>query len=543
LSSLPRRRTFLAHVGGLGAAALTSGAALPASGDPADVEVSPAFAQRQRRRLEAVQIRQRAALRLLRRPLANHPENGDERRYASRIGSYSKCLPHDARGVVHAGAYDRYLAALRSGRGADFEAIPMGGTVKLGNPQAAFTFDLEGLDSHDFTMIAPPAFASAWEASEMAELYWAALTRDVPFASYETDPLIARAAADLSRFSDFRAPRQGGRVTPATLFRGETPGDLAGPYVSQLLWKDIPFGATTVVQRYRTAVPGDDHLTSFADCVARQQGIPPTVGNSIDPTPRYIRNGRDLGEWDHRDFTYQGFLAAALILLGFGPGAVDAGSPYASSLTQGGFSTFGGPHILDLVARVGNAALRAAWYQKWLVHRRLRPEAFGAKVHAHVVGTARYPIHAELLNSDAVAAVASARGTHLLPMAYPEGCPTHPAYPAGHAAIAGAGVTVMKAFFRESFVIPAPVVASPDGLSLLPYSGPALTIGGELNKLAGNVALGRDTAGVHWRTDGVEGLRLGEAVAIGILQDLRPTLTETFGGFSLTRFDGTTVTI
>ena len=86
-------------------------------------------------------------------------------------------------------------------------------------------------------------------------------------------------------------------------------------------------------------------------------------------------------------------------------------------------------------------------------------------------------------------------------------------------------------------------MASPDGLSLLPYAGPGLTVGGELNKLAANIALGRDTAGVHWRTDGIEGLNLGEAVAIGVLRDVRTTLTEEFGGFSLTRFDGTTVRI
>jgi hypothetical protein len=43
---------------------------------------------------------------------------------------------------------------------------------------------------------------------------------------------------------------------------------------------------------------------------------------------------------------------------------------------------------------------------------------------------------------------------------------------------------------------------------------PSSTVGGELNKLAANVALGRDTAGVHWRSDGVEGLNLGEGVAV-----------------------------
>src|SRR5262249_2093614 len=123
---------------------------------------------------------------------------------------------------------------------------------------------------------------------------------------------------------------------------------------------------------------------------------------------------------------------------------------------------------------------------------------------------------------------------------YPEGCPQHPAYPAGHACIAGACVTVLKAFFNESFAIPNPVEASADGTTLNPYTG-ALTIGGELNKLAANVALGRDTAGRHWRTDGVEGLRLGEAVAISILRDEKTTFNEDFNGFSLTQFNGTTI--
>ena len=109
--------------------------------------------------------------------------------------------------------------------------------------------------------------------------------------------------------------------------------------------------------------------------------------------------------------------------------------------------------------------------------------------------------------------------------------------------IAGACVTVLKAFFHESFIIPNPVVASADGLSLTLYKESNLTVGGELNKLAANIALGRNTAGVHWRSDGIEGLKLGEAVAIGVLRDLRATYRESFGGFSFTRFDGSTITI
>ena len=180
--------------------------------------------------------------------------------------------------------------------------------------------------------------------------------------------------------------------------------------------------------------------------------------------------------------------------------------------------------------------------QKWSVHRRLRPEAFGGRVHNHKLGMASYPIDAKLMNSQAVQQVFNSTGSYLLPMAYPEGSPTHPAYPAGHAAIAGACVTVLKAFFKESFVIPSPVQATDDGMALVPYGG-TLTVGGELNKLAANVARGRDIAGVHWRSDGLEGVKLGEQVGISLLRDYQGSFNESFAGFSLSKFDGTTVTI
>jgi len=71
----------------------------------------------------------------------------------------------------------------------------------------------------------------------------------------------------------------------------------------------------------------------------------------------------------------------------------------------------------------------------------------------------------------------------------------------------------------------------------------AQTVGGELNKLAANVSIGREACGVHYRSDGVEGMRLGEAMALSILRDLATCYHEQFPGFSLTRFDGTPVTI
>jgi hypothetical protein len=141
-------------------------------------------------------------------------------------------------------------------------------------------------------------------------------------------------------------------------------------------------------------------------------------------------------------------------------------------------------------------------------------------------------------------------GNALLPQAFPEGSPTHPSYGAGHGTVAGACVTILKAWFNESTRLVelgiTPLQPTDDGLNLFPYTGADakdLTVGGELNKLASNVGIGRDIAGVHWRSDATESLKLGEAVAISILSDQKGCFNETFNGFSLTKFDGTTITV
>ncbi|MDP8942890.1 MAG: vanadium-dependent haloperoxidase [Actinomycetota bacterium] len=477
-------------------------------------------------------------------PLPEHPCNGDEHRYPNRIASYSKALPHNDLGEVDAAAYDALLKALDSGDQADFDRIPLGGSRKLANPRAALAFSLEGPDSHHLGMPVAPTFDSAEEAAEMGEVYWQALTRDVPFAEYRTNRLTRAAAEDLSRFSAFEGPKANGEVTTGTLFRGSTPGDLAGPYISQFLARDVPYGAQTVAQRYKTAVPGRDYMVAYGEWLAIQEGASGGTTQLEEGQTRYIRNGRDLGEYVHRDFTYQAFLNATLILLQMKVG-ID-GDPYARAKAEEGFVTFGAGHILDFVGKAAREALKAAWYQKWLVHRRLRPEAFGGRVHNHRAGRADYPIHHELLRSSALRQVFRAHGSYLLPMAYAEGSPTHTAYPAGHAAISGACATMLKAFFDESHEFGDVAVAAPDGLSLqfqTPTTDERLTVGGELNKLASNVSLGRDAAGVHWRSDGIEGLKLGEEVVIRILTEEKLTYPERFPGFALTGFDGTLRTV
>jgi hypothetical protein len=90
-------------------------------------------------------------------------------------------------------------------------------------------------------------------------------------------------------------------------------------------------------------------------------------------------------------------------------------------------------------------------------------------------------------------------------------------------------------------------VPSSDGLSLVPFSGPALTVGGELNKVASNIGTGRNIAGVHWRSDALESFRLGERIAISILRDQRAVYNENregfFQGYTFTKFDGTQITV
>jgi hypothetical protein len=544
------RQRFLGRAGATAAAVATAGAlgggqlGAPAASAQSAADTLPPGATARADRAYTIRVGAARAERA--RPLPAHPTNGDEERYAStRIANFSKGLPHNALGEVDPSAYAALLSALRSGRPADFEAIPLGSMAKLAGPQGAFAYVLEGADSGSLATPPAPAFSSAEQAAEMAEMYWYALARDVPFTSYATDPLIVRAAADLTRLSDYRGPKAGGAVTPSTVFRLGLAGELSGPHVSQFQWLPVPYGGLTIDQRYPVAPPAE-FMTTFGDWLAVQTGRPTTATPSAaaKPAPRYASTGRDVAMYLINDFTYQAYINAMLILDGMGA-PLDKGNPYTRSKTQVGIATFGTEfHGLELVAKVANAALKPVHYQKWLVHRRLRPEAFGGRVHNHRMKAAQYPIHPDLVSGSAVLdAVYQKHGSYLLPMPVPRGCPAHPSYPGAHPAITGACITVLKAWFDESYVLPNPVVAGADGRTMAPYTGASLTVGGELNKLAGNHCVGRSFGGFHPRSELMAGLLLGEAVAISIMADERRTYNEAFHGFSLTKFDGTTITV
>jgi hypothetical protein len=525
-----RRRFFTS----LGAAAAAAAVAPLASATK--IAASPSS------RAERVyQARLRAAELVRAQAPAELATNGDETRYAQRWGRYSKGLPHDALGQVDAPSYRAYLDAILDPDPDRFERIPLGGYLKLANPQAAHAIDLIGPDSAQLAIAAPPALASAWQAAELAELYWHAALRDVPFAAWDSDPLVARACEELSRLSDYRGPKENGRVTPSTLFRGNAAASRRGPYLSQFLVRDIPMAPIRVPQKIRTAKAGHDWITDPADWLNVQNGQLAPVPD-FDTTPRYMITGRDLSEYVHRDFTYQvGVCTTTMLFKMSAP--LDGGIPYQYSITQGGFVTFGASDIFHLVASIANLSLKAAWYQKWLVHRHGRPEELGGRVHFAKMKQERTALHRDILDAEVLGIVHDRSKSYLLPQAYPEGSPAHPAYPSGHAVIAGACATVLKACFAESWVMPGCVTPSASGQALEPYTKQELTLGGELDKMAENVAFGRNFAGVHWRCDAVEGLALGETFAIHYLREMKTTAPELFAGFSLTKFDGTRLTV
>jgi hypothetical protein len=495
-------------------------------------------------------------------PAAPQTTNGDEERYPDKCGTYSKAILQDGIGLVNLNAFQSFKRALTSGNPADFENIAMGGTRRLNGPQGGLAFGLEGSDAVQFgnapcsdnqenAVIVPPAPALASPAygTELVEMYWASLLRDVAFTDYISNVTAVEAAQELSGMPSYAGPRDGnGNVTPALLFRGGYPGETIGPYISQLVLIPSFLGAQEMNQKMVTYAAGLDYMADATTFQQVQNGIDTGLRNQADPQPRYLNNGRALGAYTHVDVLYQAYFAAYLVLNTLGV-PLNPGNPYVGSRTQNGFGTFGQPDFAAAVAAVAGFALNCVWYHKWYVHLRHRPESGGAivrQIRTGHGGTLAGRVNDNVLNSLALQRSFSRYGDYFLSQAFPEGSPTHPAYPTGHGTVAGACITVLKFFFDGDFVIPDPVVPAGDGLSLLPYTGGdagQITVNGELNKLAHNISFGHGIhPAIHWRSDTDSSIQLGEALAISVLQDRAQTYNEKFT-VSFTKIDGTIATI
>jgi hypothetical protein len=474
--------------------------------------------------------------------------NGDEHRYRDKCGTYTKCIRQADIGRVDLEAYETFRAALDSGDPADFDAILLGGPRTLNGPQGGLAYDLQCLDGSQFVSPPAPALASELYATELVELYWASLLRDVAFSDFGTNPTAISAAEELSGMRDYAGPRSGGMVTTGSLFRGVYPGEALGPYLSQFLLQDTTMGVLPFTQKYLSNKAGVDYMLDPVTYQQVQNGI--ATGLSLQPqaAPLYLHDGRGLAAYTHADVLYQAYFTAYLVLNSMNA-PFNPGNPYNGDKTQNGFATFGQPDAAAVLAGVASEALKAVWYQKWFVHLRHRPESGGAVVYLDKTGAADSldgRVSRTVLHSRAVEASFKANNSYFLSQAFPEGSPSHPAYPTGHGAVAGACITVLKFFFDGGFVIPKPVVPLNSGLATVPYTGAdagALTVNGELSKLAHNISFGHGIhAGIHWRSDTDSSIELGEAVALSVLQDRAKTYNEKFT-VQLQKVDGTVARI
>ena len=74
-------------------------------------------------------------------------------------------------------------------------------------------------------------------------------------------------------------------------------------------------------------------------------------------------------------------------------------------------------------------------------------------------------------------------------------------------------------------------------------SNSPLTLGGELNKPAANISIGRNMAGVYYYSDYFDSVRMGEEVAIGILEEQALTYPKDPFRVSPFAFDGSVRTL
>ncbi len=534
-------------------------------------------------------------------------------------------------------------------------------------PTAGFVYDLEGPDCQAVTM--PPAppivvpkdvehdknagymrpghdiVANPELVAEMAEVYWLALLRDTPFVAFDNNSLdddassanhINQAVQYLSALPFYKDngphhPRRrfawkGEELSRQNVFRGHTPGERYGPYLSQFLLMGnrhlgaahveedgmLQYGSSQIDLRVRVAKTKDekeglprDYMTHWNEWLDVQNGANVRDTQEYEPKAfRFIATPRDLATYVHFDALYEAYLNACLWLLNVGaPVDPNFRDLLGKTIHTEGFALFGGPQILSLLTEVATRGLKAVRYQKFNEHLRLRPEALAGLIAArshqalpqgdaeHHVALLWDELNKTFGGSNVIARIkalnkkqnearppkyeeeqsglAAVIDLPLLPMAFPEGSPMHPSYGAGHATVAGACVTILKAFFDEDACLardqdddgaikavaprdmtkgkfaPVAFVPSCNGARLQDNGSSFgyLTVGDELNKLAANISIGRNMAGVHYYSDYIDSLRMGEEIAIGILQEQSISYPKDPFDVSLTTFDGHRVVV
>lgn len=528
-------------------------------------------------------------------------ENNEEKKYKqyNYNGLFHKGLDHNSDGTLkYPEQYEDLRNSIVYNNQVELASVPLAPNAKgkFVNPLASWSSVLAGAPQCTLTTVLVPTLSSDEGAAEMIELYSMELVRDVQFKDYSTSPSITNlltntrmnyssVLAHLPLYKPINVA-----FTPTTLFRGISLDEHVGPYVSQLLYLNVPMGGVTLQQKYKSPKPvlvspgpsasrvewgvNQAETVLIQNTQLMDPGLPAaTLAGDILST--YIYSGRSLAEAVHNDPAFYFFFNAALTLgsLGVSP---NPGMPvYPNQVPF--ISGNGGPSVQCNISEVTGLALKHSWYWKWQCYRRQRPEAFALGVDVvknNPSENSKYEISDVALLNDILvdiqayhaAAPYSFSNSYTLSQAYREGSPLHPAFPSGHATIAGACCTVLKIFYDAekpwnslpgvisnslSGGVSHPVQADTDGAALIQYIGSdasSMTISGEIDKLASNVAFGRNWSGIHYRSDAIGGLLLGEEVAIKYMEDVLSTMVEnnldgSVPEVTFRKFDGTFATI
>lgn len=368
----------------------------------------------------------------------------------------------------------------------------------------------------------------------------------------------------------------------------------------------INYGSCQINQRVRVAEKRRDYMTSWGQWFDIQNGadvcgLDTFVAVSSNESSmnlssffygkkgnmdrihkfRFIATPRDLSTYVHYDLWYQPYLNACLILFSLNA-PMDPGLRYEEKYKNlKGNSNFDINVIMSMISKVTIISMKAVYYQKYYIHRRARPESIGALIDrflrnsenkededltsvAELCNTIdktaliRIGVHNRSQNQSQIDDNGPRSGdydpynckgnvsnaeTFLLPIAYPEGSPMSPSYGSSHAAVAGACVTVLKAFFDGEFILPFSWQPSSDGSILEEVCmSLQLSVDGELNKLCSNISLGRAWAGVNYFSDYAESIKLGEEISICALKEERMNFGDEHS-LKLSLFNGKTIRI
>ena len=382
----------------------------------------------------------------------------------------------------------------------------------------SLTFEPAGLDaSHSkFTRIGKLFEVKARSNLgffEMTEIYAISMVRDVKFAEWDNSDVVSSVFAAL-KHTHTRLNLRTNPPSRKALFRMDLADVNHGSFISQLLILDVSHGNLSFSQKY---APESEVHYDKKSCLDMLNGMQPAdPPRLLSPQPLHSLNV--LAGMVHKDPLFSFYYNAALILHNK-TGTQIGGSNSSSNFLNGG--------IIDLLSCLGSVArvaLRTAWWLKWK-NLKLRPEEFAARIQLAAEISKKeagdipgfLELKERMKNDEVLRLIKEKNRSYFLTMLYKEGAPVHPSFPSGHATVAGACCTVLKCFLRTRANGESRKWSDVMGLGSIGVDS-GETIDGEINKLAMNVSVGRNAAGVHYSSDNESGVRIGEQTAIFFLR-------------------------